>query len=494
MIDLNKIKKLKLNSKIAYFRFKKFDEDRYLITNDIWYFCFLDIKNFNSFISWNLNELSNDKYEELKTKLFIIWDNYKEKFASDYINKNFYLSQWPSRHILILTNRCNHACRYCHALASNKLAEWKDMTIETARIAIDTIFYSTSNNLIIEFQWWEPLLNFEVLKFAISYSRFKANSLKKNLNFDLVSNLSLMDDEKLDFLIKNEVGISTSLDWDEEVHRYNRVFKEWNSYERVTYWIKRIWEKYKELWLNRKIWALTTVSRKTLNKHKELIDTYVNLWLNEIFLRPLNPYWFAEKNFIDIWYSSIEFINFYNKSIDYILELNKNWIYLRDNFTTIFLQKILQRHDPNFWDERSPCWASVWQVAYNYNGKIYTCDEWRMFWEFGDDSFNIGKLWVDWRENYVTMINSDVTKSMINASITDSLPIYNDSVYKPYIWICPIYNYKSSWNIFPNFSIDNRLKISYNVLDYIFRNITNEDYLRIFKKWVWNWDFNKNCF
>lgn len=29
-------------------------------------------------------------------------------------------------------------------------------------------------------------------------------------------------------------------------------------------------------------------------------------------------------------------------------------------------------------DERSPCGACIWQVAYNYDWKIYSCDEWRM--------------------------------------------------------------------------------------------------------------------
>jgi hypothetical protein len=39
--------------------------------------------------------------------------------------------------------------------------------------------------------------------------------------------------------------------------------------------------------------ALLTVTKKTLPKYKEVIDTYVEMGLDSIFLRPINPYGFA---------------------------------------------------------------------------------------------------------------------------------------------------------------------------------------------------------
>jgi len=35
-----------------------------------------------------------------------------------------------------------------------------------------------------------------------------------------------MTDEKLDYLLENDVSISTSLDGNEEIHNFNRTFKE----------------------------------------------------------------------------------------------------------------------------------------------------------------------------------------------------------------------------------------------------------------------------
>jgi hypothetical protein len=64
--------------------------------------------------------------------------------------------------------------------------------------------------------------------------------------------------------------------------------------------------------------------------------------------------------------------------MDYILELNKKGINFREMLSGIYLSKILTDRDPNYLDERSPCGACIGQVAYNYDGKIYSCDEGRM--------------------------------------------------------------------------------------------------------------------
>jgi uncharacterized protein len=55
-------------------------------------------------------------------------------------------------------------------------------------------------------------LNWEVVKYIVEYAKIKASHLSKNISFALVTNLTLMDDEKLDFIIKNNIHISTSLD------------------------------------------------------------------------------------------------------------------------------------------------------------------------------------------------------------------------------------------------------------------------------------------
>ena len=479
MLNVDKINKLNKNT--GFFRFKRFGEN-YLITNDIAKHSFLTKNEFGDFISGKIT--SWDKYNELLERGFIKNDEYESMMIYKYAKKNEFLAYGPSLHIIVTTLRCNHKCQYCHAAVAPMSAKDMDMTEDTARKVVDAIFFTSNPDLTIEFQGWEALVNWKVVKFIIKYAETKAVHLKKNLKFALVTNLTLMDEDKLKYLLDHNVGLSTSLDWDEETHNFNRTFKEWNSFEQVTYWIKRINEEYINRGMDSKIWALLTVSKKTLAKYKEVIDTYVWLWLNAIFLRPLNPYGFAAADLEKLWYEPEDFVEFYRNSMDYIIELNKSWIHFMEVLSSIYLSKILTDKDPNYLDDRSPCWACIGQVAYNFDWKIYSCDEWRMLWRMWDDNFLMTEVKDDWKETYKDMIDSETTKIMVQASTLDGLPGYNESVYKPYIWVCPIHSYKISWNIIPNYIKDHKRFLDYKVLDYLFENLTIENNKQVFEKWL----------
>jgi His-Xaa-Ser system radical SAM maturase HxsB len=480
MLDLQNIKTLK-SDKIWFFRFKRFGDD-YLITNDIAKYSFLTKGEFNDFVSWKLE--SGDKYNELLEKKFIKNNEYEREMAISFAKKNQFLAYWPSLHIIVTTLRCNHKCQYCHARVAPMTARDMDMTTDTAKKVVDTIFFSSNQNLTIEFQGWESLVNWDIVKYITEYAEIKAGHLSKNVEFAIVTNLTLMDEEKLAYLMDHNIQISTSLDWDEETHNFNRTFKDGNSFEQVTYWIKRINEEYEKRWLHQKLGALLTVTKKALPKYKDIIDTYINLGLEGIFLRPLNPYWFARADLENLGYSSEEFVDFYKKSMDYILELNKKWINFREMLSGIYLSKILTDNDPNFLDERSPCGACIWQVAYNYDGKIYSCDEGRMLARMWDYNFQMWEVWENAGETYSNMINSETTKTMVQASTLDWLPGYNDSVYKTYIWVCPVHSYKTTWNIIPNYSKDHKKILDYAVLDYIFGKLRNEEDTAVFNSWI----------
>lgn len=487
MLNLDNLKSISNNN--WFFRFKKFDENTYLITNDIARYAFLTKEEFWDFISWRLVDW--EKYDELRIKKFIKDQEYERDMTIEFSKKNQFLAYGPSLHIIVTTLRCNHKCQYCHAAVAPMTAKNMDMTEDTAKKVVDTIFYTSNPDITIEFQWGESMVNWEVVKFVVEYAKIKAGHLAKNVNFALVTNLSLMDEEKLEYIIEHNIQISTSLDWDEETHNFNRTFKEWNSFEKVAYWIKRLNSEYEnrkiyDTWGDfRKVWALLTVTKKTLTKFKEVIDTYVELWLEWIFLRPLNPYWFAAVEIERLWYTEEEFMDFYKKSMDYILKLNKSWTKFREMLSSIYTSKILTDSDPNFLDERSPCWACIGQVAYNYDWKIYSCDEWRMFWRMGDDNFLMWEVSDNPKEVYDNMINWDTTKIMVQASTLDGLPWYNDSVYKPYIWVCPIHSYKTSWNIIANYSKDNKRKLDYFILDYLFDQIRIDENKKVFEDWLW---------
>ncbi len=234
------LKKLRKET-LGHFRFKKLDPETFVITNDSGAFSYLTNDEFQKFVSGGI---SGQKSEELLSKGFLKIPGqeaeYQKKSARDYARRFSYMGYGPALHIIVVTLRCNHKCQYCHAAVAPMSATDKDMTMETAKKVVDAIFYTTHPTVTIEFQGGEPLVNWGVLKFCIEYAEEKSKRVKKPALFSLVTNLSLMTDEKLRYLLEHKVSINTSLDGTAVVHNFNRIYKDGNSFDLATHWIKKI--------------------------------------------------------------------------------------------------------------------------------------------------------------------------------------------------------------------------------------------------------------
>ena len=77
------------------------------------------------------------------------------------------------------------------------------MDTKTAEKAVDIALQSPSKFLTFEFQGGEPLLNLETLKHIIAYA--KTRSGDKQIVYNLITNLTHIDDSTIEFLI-NENG------------------------------------------------------------------------------------------------------------------------------------------------------------------------------------------------------------------------------------------------------------------------------------------------
>jgi radical SAM protein with 4Fe4S-binding SPASM domain len=179
----------------------------------------------------------------------------------------------------------------------------------------------------------------------------------------------------------------------------------------------------------------------------------------------------------NVGYSVDEFLKFWKKSMDYIIDLNLKGKFFYERSSGIMLRKILSDIDPNFLDLRSPCGAGIGQMLYNYNGKIYTCDEGRMI---GDDTFIIGDVN---KNSYKEIMSHDTVKSMCVASLLDNLPCDN-CAYKPYCGVCPVLNYALYGDIFTSLPSNEMCKLHKGMLDYLFRKLENKKIRSVFEKWV----------
>lgn len=478
------IKKLK----VGFFRFKKLNRN-YLLTNDAGEFVFLSPVSFDAYLAGDLEKLDAATLGELKNKHFIRDHLDFEGLAQKYAKKNNFLWTGPNLHIIVVTLRCDHRCLYCQSGAQELSRRNLDMDKPTAQKVVDRILESPNPNIVIEFQGGEPLANWDIVQFAIEYATSKNKKIGKKILFSLVSNLSFMTKDRLKFLLENNVTLCTSLDGPAEIHDKHRVIignkRKAGSHKNTASWIRLIQEETKKKKNYKfRINALTTVTKESLPFQKEIVDEFLDLRLDRIFLRPINPFGLNK----DIWralsVNPKEFLDFYKETLNYIIDFNiPGKIFFLEKTAQIFLRKILLNEDGNFLDLRSPCGAGIGQLAYNYNGDIYTCDEARMLAANNDRIFKIGSV-LDGR-TYQEMMNSEVIKTLCVASCSESLPACSQCVYQPYCGVCPLYNYALEGDIFSKVPHNPRCQIHMGILDFLFEKIENDAMAnKVFSSWV----------
>lgn len=460
---------------INYFNFKPF-KDKVLITNDMGKHQFITHDDLSNLV--NKTPIDTELYDELKSKFFV-YDEHEalltEKSKYYIRDSKSYLFSSTSLHIFVLTNICNMSCIYCQAKDDTSIVYHK-MSAETAEKCVDVALQSPSRFLTFEFQGGEPLANFEILKHIVLYTEEKKGS--KCISYNLVSNLTLLTDEILSFLIEYNVSISTSLDGNEAIHDYNRSFTNGGgTYQTVVDKIRQIQNK------NFTVGAIQTTTKYSLDKYKEIIDEYVKCNQTSIFIRPLTRLGTAARVWDEIGYTAEEFIEFYKNSLMYILELNKNGINICENHAVIFLKKILVGVSENYMELRSPCGAAIGQVAYFYDGNVFTCDEGRMLYEMGRDEFKLGNVY---ENSYDELMQSPVCKSVCVSSCLESQLNCCDCVYQPYCGTCPVINLAQEKDLFFKNQNAFRCKIYGGMLDTIFEILYDEqkENIEIFNKWT----------
>ncbi len=460
--------------RLNYFNFKAF-EDKILLTNDFGSHAFVSADEFKNVIKKDI-DLDSDLGRQLLEKN-MIYDDTKLEYSSflkhDMRRIKSHVNIATSLHIFVVTTACNMSCIYCQANNGEHCSSLY-MSKEMAEKAVDISLQSPARFLSFEFQGGEPLLNFDIIKHIVLYA--EAHKGNHEIAYNVVTNLTLITDEILEFLNEYNFGISTSIDGPEFIHNGNRPFRDGKgTYDKVLQSIKRIREK------GLRVGAIQTTTRAALQYPKEIVREYSDLGFDSMFLRPLTPLGKATVNWDEIGYTPEEFISFYTKALEELIIINKNERFLKEDHASILLSRIEGKF-VNYMELRSPCGASIGQLAYYADGDIFTCDEGRMLHEMGDHTFRLGNVFTS---NYSDIINNGVCKTVCASSILETIPTCCDCVYQPYCGTCPVVNYAKSQDIMEKEPRGYRCKIYSGMLDYLFKQILedNKDTLDILKSW-----------
>ena len=453
------------------YRVKKI-KGKFLVSTDQGSWAVLEKKEYDQLMN---NKLDDSLFKTLEEKGVIITKNNLNLIIDDYKKRYRYLSNGTSLHIMIPTLRCNHKCVYCHSAVEKEDCKKFDMDKKTAKKTLEFIFQTPAKGITIEFQGGDALLNVEIFKYVVKEAKEMNKTFNKKIRFALVTNLTLMNDELLKWIINEGVDISTSLDGPKKVHDRNRLFEGGKpTYDTVVKWIKKIKKDY-----NYHVGALMVTTKHSLPYYKEIVDEYVKQGFTSLQIKYMNKLGFAEKTWEEIGYDMDQFIDFWKKSVDYMIELNKKGVKIKSRYIGLILQKILTKYDPSFLDFRTPCGIVCGQMAYNHNGDIYSCDEGR--------AHEIFKLGNTKNNDYKEILSSEQSQQLISASINDNY-LCDNCAYKPWCGLCPVIAYAEQRNIIPKIASFSKCKLSKAQFDYVFEKLLFDPGVReIFFNWLNNW-------
>jgi len=341
---------------------------------------------------------------------------------------------------------------------------------ETAEKIIDFIFQSPAKNITIEFQGGEPLLRFDLIKFVVEKVKEKDKEHGKNVLWNVVTNMILMDNEKAKFFEENKFGLSTSLDGPKEVHEKNRPFTGNGNYEEIVGWIKKLKKDYKFA----SVGLLPTITKNSLPFAKELTDLYAELGMKDVRPVVLRHIGKASKNWEQIGYKPEEFLKFWKQVVEECIERTRNGKFMSETTTVLILLKILGKRFPNYTCFSMPCGAGLMQAAYAPNGDVYTCDEAKAI-----ELFKLGNV----KDGYKKVYLSPDALNIVQLSSGLSMPC-NDCVWHAYCGCCPVTAFAQQGNPVSKLPLDSDCKIKKGQIKYIFEKLVLNKDKDILMQWA----------
>src|SRR6266478_9162668 len=258
--------------KLLPFKFLKLSADREILVNEVGEFILAPVGTAQRVIRRQLDR-SSELFSTLKAKQFLTDSSSSallDLLATKYRTKHHFLDGFTKLHIVVVTLRCDHSCAYCQVSRQTADKSSYDMSLDTTEKSIGLMMSSPAPHLTLELQGGEPLLAFDLIRHIVPLAKRQADSLDKELDIVVTTNLANATDDMLFYLRDENIKISTSLDGPAFIHNANRPRPGNNSYELT---IRNI-ERARKIVGASKVAALMTTTQLSLDHPTEIIDEY----------------------------------------------------------------------------------------------------------------------------------------------------------------------------------------------------------------------------
>lgn len=143
------------------------------------------------------------------------------------LNNEYYLKATGS-HIktysiwLHITNRCNLRCPYCYINKDNKSEMSDDIIYGTINNLLEEAKKYDIKNVRIKFSGGEPMLRFDKIKEVVNF--YKKNNNGIAIRYAIITNGTIASEEIIDFIKKEKIEMSISMDGDKEYFNKTRIY------------------------------------------------------------------------------------------------------------------------------------------------------------------------------------------------------------------------------------------------------------------------------
>jgi uncharacterized protein len=186
---------------------------------------------------------------------------------------------------LAVAQKCNLGCTYCYAQQGSFGGAAKNMSLETARHAVDLLLTESAGQkkVNLTFLGGEPLANRTVLRQSTEYATQQAAERDLEIQFSITTNGTLVTPDDADFFEQHGFAVTISLDGGREAHNQLRPFKNGTgSFDLILERIKPLLERQRRMQVS----ARVTVTPHNLDLPQTLND-FIALGFHTVGFSPL---------------------------------------------------------------------------------------------------------------------------------------------------------------------------------------------------------------
>lgn len=197
---------------------------------------------------------------------------------------------------LEVTRACNLKCDYCYFSGIYPMYHKREnvfMKSEIAKKAVDLLFSNANDKadrLVISFYGGEPLLEFPLIRDTVSYAKNRFSERRMELQFETVTNGTLMNESVADFLAQERFNLFISIDGPREIHNKSRHDSENGpSFGTVYKNIKRLQTKNASYFKEKVAFRCTFDLKENIFRVVSFFENNFDLSKQNFILSPVEP-------------------------------------------------------------------------------------------------------------------------------------------------------------------------------------------------------------